>query len=397
MHPEFFTLPVLGTPIKTYGFCLMIGFLSAVWFSMRRARRVKADADVVLDMSFLSLLFGVAGARVFYVVHYWESHFADAPNRLLAAINITEGGLEFLGGLLCAFAAILVYAVRKKLSIRLYLDIMAPGVMWGLAFGRLGCFFNGCCFGALCVGPPAQQEAYPWGVRFPFASNAHLDQWAERKVTAPAELVVTAKELLRTDLLPSRLLAMSVEKRERPNRRYQDLREQYQRALLAAPDAEATDELQAAVASAQKKKNSHESELAALRAAQRYPSRRVPARRTSVSELEELAATYRSLSVHPAQLYSAIHAMLLSGVLSLLFYLRKRHGVVIGALFMLYPIPRGILEMIRGDNPHDVLGLTISQFVSLAMLGAGLVYLVILYKRMPQRSPVLDQRMANGE
>lgn len=389
MHPEFFALPVLGAPIKTYGFCLMIGFLSAVWLSMRRARRVKSDPDVVLDMSFLALLFGVAGARVFYVIHYWESHFADAPNRLLAAINITEGGLEFLGGLLCAFAAILVYAVRKKLSIRLYLDILAPGVMWGLAFGRLGCFFNGCCFGALCAGPPAQQAAYSWGVRFPFASNAHLDQWAQRKVTAPAELVVTAKELLRTDLLPSRLLAMSVEKRELPNRRYQDLREEYQRALLDAPDAEATDELKTAVAIAQKKKNSHENELAALRVAQRYPSRRVPARRTSVSELEELAATYRSLSVHPAQLYSAVHAMLLSGVLSLLFYLRKRHGVVIGALFVLYPIPRGILEMIRGDNPHDVFGLTVSQFVGLAMLGAGLVYLVILYKRMPERSRVL--------
>ena len=47
MHPELFTLPIFGVTIKTYGFCLMIGFLSAVssempldipWPSVMRAR-----------------------------------------------------------------------------------------------------------------------------------------------------------------------------------------------------------------------------------------------------------------------------------------------------------------------------------------------------------------------
>ena len=61
MHPEFFTLPIIGIAIKSYGFCLMVGFLSAVWLAMRRAQRVKANPDVVLDMSFLALLFGSWG------------------------------------------------------------------------------------------------------------------------------------------------------------------------------------------------------------------------------------------------------------------------------------------------------------------------------------------------
>ncbi len=389
MHPEFFTLPILGLPVKMYGFWLMVGFLSSVWLAMRRAQRVKVDPDTVLDISFLALIFGVGGARVFYVVHYWKSDFAGASNRFLAVIDITGGGLEFLGGFLGALVAVLIFLARKKLSARLYLDIMAPTVMWGLAFGRLGCFLNGCCFGALCVVPSTGQPLHPWAVRFPFASNAHQEQWTHRGVTVPGELVVTAKNMLLPGLVPGDQLSMSVEKRERPNRHFENLRKAYDRAKSEAPEAEATVELGQAVESARKKRIAHERKLVMLRSAQRYPSRLVPARAISVSELEDIAAEHRSLAVHPTQLYSAIHAMLLSGVLSALFYLRKRHGMVIGALLVLYPIPRAILELIRVDNPHDIGGLTASQFVSLSMLIVGIVYLIVLYKRMPERSPLL--------
>lgn len=98
MHPELFTFPeglplIGGARITTYGFCMMVGFLTAVWFAMKRAVKVKADADEVLNLSMISLFAGVAGARVFFVIHYWRSEFADAPNRLLAVIDLTSGGL----------------------------------------------------------------------------------------------------------------------------------------------------------------------------------------------------------------------------------------------------------------------------------------------------------------
>lgn len=396
MHPELFTLPILGISIKTYGFFLMIGFLSAVWLAMRRAQRVKANPDVVLDMSFLALVFGVGGARVFYVVHYWQSQFADLPNRFWAIINITQGGLEFLGGFVAATLAIVIYAVLKKVSIRLYLDTLAPSAMWGLAFGRVGCFFNGCCFGTVCVVPATVQPAYPWAVQFPFASPAHWRQWEDRQVTVPAELINAIKGKSEPWLLPASQLSMSVEKRERPTRRYEDLSKQYERAMAEAPEADETARLKKAVAAALKKKKAHDDKLAVLKLAQQYPSRNAPTRRTSVSELEDLAGQCRSLPVHPTQLYSAINAMLISGLLSTLFYLRKRHGMVMGVLLVLYPIPRTMLELIRADNPYDVGGLTASQFVGLSLLIAGIVYLVLLYKWLPERSPVLE-RTAKGK
>lgn len=388
MHPELVTLPG-GFTVKTYGFMMMVGFLSAVWLAMRRARRVKVDPDVVLDLSFLALLFGVGGARIFYVIHYWKTQFADAPNRFLAAIDITRGGLEFLGGFLGAILAILIYCKWKKISVRLYGDIMAPSTMWGLALGRIGCFFNGCCFGGICMGAPADNTASAWAARFPYASPAQWQQWEDREVTVPAELITTGPGALQPSLIPESQLLMSVERREGPGRKYYELRDAFETAKTQAPDSDDTRRLQAAALAAGKKAQDHERKIGALRLAQKYPSREKPSRTTSVSELEELAERFRSLPVHPTQLYSTIHALLLSALLSALFYVRKRHGVVIGALLVLYPVPRAILEMIRVDNPTDMAGLTVSQSVSIGLLIVGAAYLYILYKHMPERSPIL--------
>jgi len=365
----------------------MIGFLSAVWLAMRRARRVKADPDRMLDIAFLCLLFGIGGARAFYVIHYWTPQFADAPNRFLAVIDITEGGLEFLGGLIGATVATVGFCYLKKLSLRLYLDIGAPCAMWGLVFGRLGCFFNGCCFGGVCEVPPTHEPRYSWAVRFPFASPAHWDEWGERQVTVPAELITTSKGTLKPWLVPASLLSMSVEKREGMVRKLYDLKDDWERAKADAPDSPETAKLKAAIEAAVEKAKAHEKELYSLTNAQKFPSRVEPSRRTSVSEMEQLASKHQSLAVHPVQLYASISALLLFAFLSALFYVRKRHGVVIVMMLILYPIQRTIEDMIRVDNPHDVAGLTISQFVSLMMLLFGVAALIYLYKKLPERSP----------
>ena len=390
MHPELFTLPIFGISVKTYGFCLMVGFLSAVWLAMRRAARVKADPDQVIDVSFFALVFGVGGARLFYVVHYWETDFALASNKLLAIVDIRQGGLEFLGGLLGAMAAIFIYLAIKKQSIRLYLDILAPSAMWGLAFGRIGCFFNGCCFGGLCLVAPSNEPALPWAVQFPFGSPAQLRQWEDRQVTMPAELINTSGML--SYPIPAATLNLSIEKRERPKRELERVRAALAKAKQGDPDEEKVRELEAelkvkeaAVAAATRKHH-----LADLEWAQHFPSRRRPDRTMSVSELEQLAAQCRSLPVHPTQLYSSVNALILCGLLTGVFYMRKRHGVVIGLLMLLYPISRVLLELIRTDNPHDVAGLTISQFISAAMFIFAVAYLIVLYKVMPERSRYAD-------
>jgi phosphatidylglycerol:prolipoprotein diacylglycerol transferase len=363
---------------------MMVGFLSGVWMAMRRAQRVKADPDVVLDISLVCLIFGVGGARIFYVIHYWKSQFADAANPLLAIIDITAGGLEFLGGFIGAVAATAVYAAWKKHSVRLYLDILAPSAMWGLALGRVGCFFNGCCFGAICTTGAAHQAALPWAISFPYGSPAHLRHWEDRKVTIPAELLSTSREAIRPWIVPDTQLNMSVEKRGDLLRRITELDHAIKTAKTADANSTETKRLQSEFDAAQKKVKN---EIGSLLGAQRFPSRVNPQRATSVSELEQLAAKCQSLPVQPTQLYAAIGALLISLVLSGIFHRRKRHGVVIGWLLLMYAIQRTLEEIIRADNPHDVAGLTVSQSISLGLFLFGVVYLLVLYKTLPERSP----------
>jgi len=54
--------------------------------------------------------------------------------------------------------------------------------------------------------------------------------------------------------------------------------------------------------------------------------------------------------------------------------------------FMLYAVERFIEEIIRGDNPHDTFGLTVSQAVSIGIFLIALAGALILYK-LPLRSP----------
>jgi phosphatidylglycerol:prolipoprotein diacylglycerol transferase len=96
------------------------------------------------------------------------------------AINIRSGGLTFYGGLLLATPVLLYYGWKKRIPLRLGMDIIAPCVMVGLAFGRVGCFLNGCCHGAECDAP--------WAVRFPYYSNAYIDQYDHERLDPPPEL-----------------------------------------------------------------------------------------------------------------------------------------------------------------------------------------------------------------
>jgi phosphatidylglycerol:prolipoprotein diacylglycerol transferase len=78
---------------------------------------------------------------------------------------VDHGGLVFYGGFIAALLAIYVFAKRQKLSFLKVLDIVAPGTALAHAFGRIGCFLNGCCFG--------KESKMHWAVVFPQNSDPY--------------------------------------------------------------------------------------------------------------------------------------------------------------------------------------------------------------------------------
>ncbi len=164
MHPELFKIPFLGLPINMYGVMMVAGFLAAVSLIRHLSREITPDPQLITNAALYSLIAGVTGARLFYVVH----HINELEGGLLSIIAIWHGGLELYGAVLFAIPIIAIYLLYHKLPIRQYLDILAIGLMLALAFGRIGCFMRGCCFG--------KPSNLPWAVRFPYGSDAYYNQ-----------------------------------------------------------------------------------------------------------------------------------------------------------------------------------------------------------------------------
>ena len=90
--------------------------------------------------------------------------------------------------------------------------------------------------------------------------------------------------------------------------------------------------------------------------------------------------------MHPTQPYSTITALLIALFLNALYWRRTRDGQVICALFLIEPLSRWMLEVVRADNPVDTLGMfTVSQFLAVCMTVAGL-YGLLRLRQMPPRS-----------
>ena len=147
---------------------MVIGFLAAVSLIRRLSRSFTPNPQYITNAALYSLIGGVAGARLFYVIHYYD----DFRDNLLSVFAIWQGGLELLGGVVLAIVIIFFYLLYHKLPVRRYLDVLAIGLMLALVFGRIGCFLFGCCYG--------KPTNLPWGVRFPYDSFAYLSQIAPK-------------------------------------------------------------------------------------------------------------------------------------------------------------------------------------------------------------------------
>ena len=164
MYPELFEIPFTGLTVKSYGFMMIIGFVAAVAIIKRLSRGITSKPEFVINGALYALIAGVIGARIFHVIHYFEKFRGDP----LSILAIWQGGLELLGGVSLALIVIVFYLRRHKLPVRRYLDIVVTGLFFALAFGRIGCFLNGCCYG--------KPTTLPWGVRFPYNSFAYRSQ-----------------------------------------------------------------------------------------------------------------------------------------------------------------------------------------------------------------------------
>jgi prolipoprotein diacylglyceryltransferase len=143
-----------GIPVYGFGAMLFLTFvLTAMVWGPFRVRKVGLPKDKLQDLAIVLFLSGIAGARLVYMIQYYERDFPDkSPVGLfLAFFQIWNGGIVFYGSV---FGGILGYYLFKKYVLNRFqistwklADAIAPLIALGLAIGRIGCYLNGCCWG----------------------------------------------------------------------------------------------------------------------------------------------------------------------------------------------------------------------------------------------------------
>jgi len=142
--------------LPTYLLIISSAFSLALFWVLYRTKKSELSSSFALDLCLVIMVFGFIGARLFHVVYEEPIYYLQNP---LAVLKVWQGGFVYYGGAISAFFAGLLYTNWRKENVGQWADLMAPVAAGGYALGRLGCFFNGCCYGEICH--------WPWGVQFP--------------------------------------------------------------------------------------------------------------------------------------------------------------------------------------------------------------------------------------
>ena len=149
MYPTLYKFGSLG--FHSWGLMVMLGFIAAFAMVNRRVPRVGVDPDVMVGLYLSTVVGGLLGSRLLHFV-FAEPEFFKNPAMFF---DPGQGGFAFYGGVLGGTLCGALYAAWYKLPRWKIGDIAAPSIMIGLALGRLGCFFAGCCHGRACPAPEA--------------------------------------------------------------------------------------------------------------------------------------------------------------------------------------------------------------------------------------------------
>jgi phosphatidylglycerol:prolipoprotein diacylglycerol transferase len=150
VYPDVFEIG--GLTLKTFTACAVLAMLAALLPVRAEARRRGWNVRSMTWLVFISTAVGFLGAHILYAITRF-----DLPStqwwRML--FNVWYGNVWY-GGVLAAWPVVHYYAKRHRIVPLALYDVAAFAVLIAQAIGRLGCFFNGCCYGT--------PTTLPWGV-----------------------------------------------------------------------------------------------------------------------------------------------------------------------------------------------------------------------------------------
>jgi phosphatidylglycerol:prolipoprotein diacylglycerol transferase len=162
LPPGFYIGPL---QVRFYGVAYVVAFVVGTWLASRHLERRGVPRSVSSDIAFWTIVFGLIGARLYYVVQSGWWWYLTHPLHIFA---IWEGGMAFFGAIFAALIVLIVMARRHHIN---FWDLLDAGVLFaavGQPIGRLGNVMNG-----EILGPPSD---LPWAIRYtnPASMAPHL-------------------------------------------------------------------------------------------------------------------------------------------------------------------------------------------------------------------------------
>ena len=150
---------------------LDLGFIQIYWYSIfifvallvacaviyKEAKKRGIDEEVLINLTFSTVIFGIIGARLYYVLFnlpYYSKH-------IIEIFEIWNGGLAIHGGIIFGLLSIMIFCKKNHLNIMRMLDIIVVGLIIGQAIGRWGNFFNSEAYGAITTLEKLQSQGIP--------------------------------------------------------------------------------------------------------------------------------------------------------------------------------------------------------------------------------------------
>ncbi|SDK59008.1 prolipoprotein diacylglyceryl transferase [Alkalibacterium thalassium] len=128
-----------------------IGMIIGLLLIQKEGERKLLDKDKLMDLGIFTVLFGIIGARLGYILFFNFDYYLNNPSEIF---RFSQGGLSIQGAILAGGAAAFIIMRRKNLPVWKTADAIVPGVILGQAIGRVGCDV---------FGVPMSRN-WPWGV-----------------------------------------------------------------------------------------------------------------------------------------------------------------------------------------------------------------------------------------
>ncbi len=149
----------LSFDIYWYSILILIGVIIAFIIGRLEFKRHHIDVSLFDDMFFYTVIIGLIGARIWYVLFNLDYYAKDWIN----IFRVWNGGLAIHGGIIFGSIFLFFYCRKKKISLFKVMDIVAPCLLIGQIIGRWGNFFN--------------QEAHGREVALATLNKLHLPQF----------------------------------------------------------------------------------------------------------------------------------------------------------------------------------------------------------------------------